>query len=180
MAGNYFDQFDGEDPVIAPTPPSEVRAQRDQELQEQSAARDQRTETRDIGETVFKNSTQLRDQFFKLKQVEDYRASIGAYNSALKTADTPAGDQSLIVSYAKLLDPGSTVREGEFETTANTDREIGKIKARLAKEFGFEGGGLLSSDARNFIRSEIRGLVENRYRPAYDQAREDYTHLRGS
>lgn len=140
-------------------------------------ARKARTETRDVAESGFQNSSDLRREFLKLKPVEEYRASVGAYNAALKTAETPAGDQSLIVSYAKMLDPGSTVREGEFETTANTDREIGKLKARLAKEFGWDGGGLLSPEARNAIRAEIKGLVENRYTPSYQQVREDYTGL---
>ena len=33
---------------------------------------------------------------------------------------SPAGDLSLIFNYMKMLDPGSTVREGEFATAQNT------------------------------------------------------------
>lgn len=159
-------------PQVPAQPPGVIYGAPDPEK-----ARKDRTETRDIAESGYENSSDLRREFLKLKPVEEYRASVGAYNAALKTANTPAGDQSLIVSYAKMLDPGSTVREGEFETTANTDREIGKLKARLAKEFGWDGGGLLSPEARNAIRAEIKGLVENRYTPSYQQVREDYTGL---
>lgn len=39
---------------------------------------------------------------------------------AAATADTPAGDMSLIFGFMKVLDPGSIVKEGEFATVENS------------------------------------------------------------
>lgn len=52
----------------------------------------------------------------------DYSKQVGAYNRMVASAQdpSPAGDLSLIFNYMKVLDPGSTVREGEFATAANS------------------------------------------------------------
>jgi hypothetical protein len=66
------------------------------------------------------------------KQINVYRKSISDVTKSLKLVDasykkilaagnkgTAAGDMSLIFSFMKILDPGSTVREGEFANAQN-------------------------------------------------------------
>jgi hypothetical protein len=53
------------------------------------------------------------DQTKNFAQVQEAYRRIGA------AQDSAAGDLSLIFSYMKMLDPGSTVREGEFATAQN-------------------------------------------------------------
>jgi hypothetical protein len=48
-----------------------------------------------------------------------FAATQDAYGRINAAQDTPAGDISLIISFMKMLDPGSVVREGEFATAQN-------------------------------------------------------------
>lgn len=68
---------------------------------------------------VVQGEGDLRKEFDGLNK--DYRVVSDAYNKIAKTSQDPsaAGDLSLIFSYMKILDPGSTVREGEFATAQN-------------------------------------------------------------
>lgn len=66
-----------------------------------------------------KGESELRKEFDNLNK--DYRVVNDAYNK-IKTVEkdpSAAGDLSLIFAYMKLLDPASTVREGEFATAQN-------------------------------------------------------------
>jgi hypothetical protein len=67
----------------------------------------------------FEKVAKLRKEFRGETQVfQDQQASMGRI---LASAEDPsaAGDLALIFNYMKLLDPGSTVREGEFATAQN-------------------------------------------------------------
>lgn len=70
-------------------------------------------------ETMVKGEGDLRKEFDGLSK--DYRVVQDAYNKIRNTAQDPsaAGDLSLIFSYMKILDPASTVREGEFANAQN-------------------------------------------------------------
>lgn len=63
----------------------------------------------------------LRGQYNSEQTVKDASAIAGAYQRIRAVANDPsaAGDLSLIFSYMKMLDPGSTVREGEFANAQN-------------------------------------------------------------
>ncbi len=62
----------------------------------------------------------LRDEFTKI--TKDYRDVSASYAKIESAANNPsaAGDLALIFGYMKMLDPGSTVREGEFATAQNS------------------------------------------------------------
>lgn len=67
------------------------------------------------------------------KNVTDVTKDLRKVDSAFRkiqkagTKNTAAGDMSLIFSFMKILDPGSTVREGEFATAQNTTGISGQI-----------------------------------------------------
>lgn len=65
------------------------------------------------------DEARLRSQF--LSQAKDFTDSSTSYQRIIDSAKNPtaAGDLSLIYNYMKMLDPGSTVREGEFATAQN-------------------------------------------------------------
>lgn len=140
-------------------------------------ARDQRNFQEGLQNTDFSQVGQLRGEFRKLQSYSDYTTALGTLNSALTTSPDAQGDQSLITSYAKMLDPNSAVREGEFATTAGTENQFNQLRARIARELGVDGGGMLSEDGRRRVRAEMRNLVEQRFRPAYERDRADYTGL---
>lgn len=67
----------------------------------------------------FEQADKLRDEF--VKGAGDFVKVRDAYGRIIASAKdpSPAGDLSLIFNYMKVLDPGSTVREGEFATAQN-------------------------------------------------------------
>lgn len=66
----------------------------------------------------FSNEKELRNEINNLPEVKTYKIASEGYNSMLQgaKADSAAGDMALIFGYMKLLDPNSTVREGEYAT----------------------------------------------------------------
>ena len=65
-------------------------------------------------------SDNLRGEVNKLAKELQFTDTFTAFNRIAASNDgTPAGDLALIFNYMKMLDPGSTVREGEFATAQN-------------------------------------------------------------
>lgn len=137
-----------------------------------------RNEGREISQDYreFDEITKLRDAFSKLPEVVEYRTAVRAYAAALKTSPNSAGDQTLITSYAKMLDPNSVVREGEFNTVASGDSRANQIIAQIQKEGGFGEGGMLRPEYRQKMRREMQNMV-SRYNDAYNLQRKDYSNF---
>lgn len=70
-------------------------------------------------DTRFENEKSIRTQYDNLSK--DTRAVMQAYGKidAAMQDQTPASNMSLIFNYMKMLDPQSTVREGEYATAEN-------------------------------------------------------------
>lgn len=95
----------------------------------------------------------LRDDY--IKNSSDYIKIRDAKNRIDTVEDTGAGDIALVFQYMKILDPGSTVREGEFATASNA---AGVPSAVLAQYNKLLGGGLLDTKARKEIRQQADKL----------------------
>jgi hypothetical protein len=69
-----------------------------------------------------KNQTSLRKEFNTLDSVKAISSQVAAFGRIVASAEDPsaAGDLALIFNYMKILDPGSTVREGEFANAQNS------------------------------------------------------------
>ncbi len=163
-APSYPGVIRGPAPTPDPVSPRDIQADNRAEIGQQS----------DISNTNFDNMRSLASDFNGLQAVKDYNTVIRQLSSALTTDPTPSGDQSLIVSYARMLDPSSVVREAEFDITAQADSALGRTVTRLQRELGIEGGGRLSPEARSRVISEMINLAVN-YRRGYEGARADYT-----
>lgn len=74
-----------------------------------------------ITDPELKAATDLRKEFQSRQGVKDFNTIETAYRKIEQAEKNPsaAGDLSLIFSYMKILDPGSTVREGEFANAQN-------------------------------------------------------------
>lgn len=72
----------------------------------------------ELSKKQFKQSSDLRKEFSKLSG--DFVKQKAAFERVQASAEKPsaAGDLALIFNFMKVLDPGSTVREGEFATAA--------------------------------------------------------------
>jgi len=94
--------------------------------------------------------------------------SIGqAYKKIETAAQNPsaAGDISLLYGYMRILDPASTVREGEFATAQNAGSIPEAIRARYNKAVN---GEMLTTVIRNDFVNQAKNLVTSQ-KEIYDQ-----------
>lgn len=85
------------------------------------------------------------------------RDSMGRIEAAAKNP-TAAGDLALIFNYMKVLDPGSTVREGEFATAQNSAGLPERIRAKYNQVIN---GERLAEDQRADFVGRARDLYQS-------------------
>jgi len=91
----------------------------------------------------------LRDDFVKASK--DFTTVRDFYDRMKAAGPTGAGDLSLVFSYMKMLDPGSTVREGEYATAQNAAGVPEGLRGLINNVVG---GGKLSAEARQQIKDQ--------------------------
>lgn len=114
----------------------------------------------------------LRADYDGMPGVKEYRVAVPQLAQGLNTKNTPQGDLALIYAYAKIMDPGSVVREGEAAAVASSDTIAGQLVAKLRKQL--EGTGTFSPEARANLRREMLGKATELNR-AYTFQRERYS-----
>ena len=112
----------------------------------------------------------LRKQFDSL--TAPYREVRDAYKRVEASAKNPsaAGDLALIFNYMKILDPGSTVREGEFATAQNAGSVPSQILAQYNKVVS---GERLTDGMRGDFTSRAKSLFEAQA-DSYNKTAEQY------
>ena len=72
----------------------------------------------------------LRKEFTGNNATKDFQKIVSAFTKIQSAAanPSPASDMSLIFNYMKMLDPGSTVREGEYATAQNATNIPNRIR----------------------------------------------------
>ena len=99
----------------------------------------------------FKHEKDLRNEWRSNGITKDSE-SISAAFAKVETAarkSTPASNLALVFNFMKILDPGSTVREGEFKTAAQAKAALSQGK-----------GGKALSKAPAFIRTHINRVLD--------------------
>lgn len=124
-----------------------------------------------------KSEGELRKEFSKM--TSEFRDVDAAYSRVIASAQDPsaAGDLALIFNYMKMLDPGSTVREGEFANAENAGGIPQRIMARynsiingerldptVRADFVDRAGSLYQASANSAQRQAdfYNGLAEQR------------------
>ena len=115
------------------------------------------------GVADFSEVQSLRKEF--AAETKPFMAINDAYGRVLASAEdpSPAGDMALIFNYMKVLDPGSTVREGEFATAQNAGSVPQGIVARYNKVIN--GEMLETNQRKDFV---------NRAGKLYKRAEKNY------
>jgi hypothetical protein len=98
----------------------------------------------------------LRTSF--LNQAKPHIEITQAYRKIVSAPDTAPGDMSKIFGYMKILDPGSTVREGEYASAENARGVPDSIKAMYNKVID---GTRLTGKQRGEFDSAANALVES-------------------
>jgi len=112
----------------------------------------------------------LRKEFTSLQKIKDFSKVSDAYTRVVESSRNPsaAGDLALIFNYMKVLDPGSTVREGEFATAQNAAGVGGRV---VSLYNSIIRGERLNVDQRaDFVDRSTRLYkgAENQTKPLYD------------
>jgi len=124
-------------------------------------------------EKKLKFENDLRDDY--LKQSDDFTKQRDAYGRIQASASEPsaAGDLALIFNYMKILDPGSTVREGEFANAQNAGGIPDRIRATFNK---IQRGERLSQAQRDdFLKQS--GLIYEKSAQQQNKTRDIFSTL---
>jgi hypothetical protein len=121
--------------------------------------------------------TNYRKEFNSLPEVTRYKAAIPAYK-AIESAVTRPGAQSeinLIYGLAKLYDPESVVREGEYATIANSQSIPEWVKGQAQR---LAGGGKLTDETKRQILTEAQARIGT-FKQEYEGAQATYSGIVG-
>ena len=135
----------------------------------------------------------MRKEFSK--ESGEFISVRNSYQRVLASVEdpSPAGDLALIFNFMKMLDPGSTVREGEFANAENSAGVAQRIRGQYNKIIG--EGRLSATQRADFTdRAErlfigitknqsaliktFRGIARRNNLPAKDIVREDLTEFK--
>ena len=124
---------------------------------------------------VVKGESDLRKEFTGLPTVKDFQSQSTAFGRVVASAKDPsaAGDLALIFNYMKVLDPGSTVREGEFATAQNASGIPGRVASLYNNILR---GERLNPEQRNDFVDRARRLYISAA-SSYENIRSDYTDI---
>lgn len=111
-----------------------------------------------VKEGKTRSTEKLRDDF--TSQSKGFQNVTESYQRVIASAKdpSPAGDLALIFNYMKTLDPGSTVREGEFATAAQSGAFGDRIKAAAGR---IANGERLSDEMRADFVNRAKLLYES-------------------
>jgi hypothetical protein len=146
-------------------------------IRSSSATRDIAQATRDAA-TISKrgsNEEGLRKEFASLPEVKNLKEAIPAYQAVIKAAkiNNPQADINLVYGLAKLYDPASVVREGEYSTIANSQAIPEWIKGMAQRLVG--GGRLTDATKKQIV--EQASIRLNSYQSEVDGARRGYDEI---
>lgn len=112
--------------------------------------------TAEMNKLELENFSKIRNAYKGEKAVDFYQKLRStwqkidvAYEQAYEVENPQVADVSMVFNYMKMLDPGSTVREGEYATAKNTTGIAGSIMNSYNKAVG---GGFLSDAQRRDFR----------------------------
>ena len=124
---------------------------------------------------TFKRSTNLRKEYNRLgltKNTASITQSFTKIQNLAEATQTGANDISLIFAYMKMLDPGSTVREGEQATARNSGAIPDAIKLQYNRLIGGADKILPPETRRNFFKEagriysgqlDLQGQIDTQY-----------------
>lgn len=125
---------------------------------------------------IYKLEGGMRDDFRKDTQTFD-TVSRAWGNIQNSMSGTGASDMSLIFSFMKMLDPGSTVREGEYANAQNTASVPETIRAKYNQAVQSDSPILGDIQRKNFLTQG--GAIYNSALDNYEKVSGEYSALAG-
>lgn len=108
-------------------------------------------DTESISSETMKIADGLRGEYLQQTKNNGFLEVTNRYKIIKSASSTPAGDISLIFGYMKMLDPTSTVREGEFENVKQAASYMDRVYG-----IGLKGvtGNTLNDKQRQWLKQE--------------------------
>jgi len=144
-------------------------------VQIEQAARAQATGAGTLSNQQTTNAAKLRDDFNALPTVKAYREVLPIYESMqdAATRDSKAADLNIVYGLAKIMDPGSVVREGEIVMANDTQGVADKLNGFI---HGIQGEGRLRPEVRQQLLGEAASRVGS-IKTVHDQAASQFTEM---
>ncbi|MNL01000.1 hypothetical protein D3C87_1214530 [compost metagenome] len=120
-------------------------------------------------------STAIRKEFESLPEVKNYKQALPSFRGiedAVKR-NTPMSDINIVYGIAKLYDPNSVVREGEYSTVANAPAIPERVKGYVQY---VAGGGKLTDEVKSQILTEARSRMGT-FDKEFGAARDRYSDI---
>lgn len=112
-----------------------------------------------VNEKAFDTESKLRKEFNDDRQVQAFTTIHGAaksINESFKDNDFERADSgrdiNLLYNFIKMMDPGSTVREGEVQLTTGASPILDRVVQQYKR---LKEGGLLPTDLRKSLVSQV-------------------------
>ena len=137
----------------------EDRKMKKMELESKFKVDQQEREKKNV-EQNFQRENALRDEWLKNGTTTRSQQIKEAHDRLVSAPNTPAGDMSLIYSLNKIMDPGSTVREGEFANAQATTSAMGQLQSFYRK--AMTGQRLTPEQRRDFMNTASQLLAAQR------------------
>lgn len=144
------------------------------QLGQSAEARAGRNEADQNLKDSIQNAQTLKGSYEALTPIKEYRAILPQLIQSLDLPEDPTADTTLLYNYAKVMDPGSVVRESEQGMAAGGASVFDGAVANLKKQLGIEGGGSLTPEVRQRLKRDMLQRVQGMGK-AYRQQRQRYT-----
>ena len=120
------------------------------------------------------NSTinQIAGSFDNEQIVKDYNSILAQVNFVKTAGTTPTDDISRVYAFAKVMDPTSVVREGEYKTVQDYSQALLQ-QFGLRAERVFTNTGFLTPEARTFLQNTLQRRLTTSQQQ-YDNLRTSY------
>lgn len=154
---------------------ADARDERRVKLQEEEFKRKSAPKPKAAEGSNLKGAGELRKEYNSLPEVKDFKDVSTSFEKIRRAAQNPsaAGDLSLIFAYMKVLDPGSTVREGEF---ANAQAAAGADQRLLSAIGQVRSGQRLTDEQRRDFLAQAQKLYDS-HKVSFQRARDMYRGL---
>lgn len=113
----------------------------------------------------------IAGQFDNEQAVKNYQTIAETVNSVRSAGNSPTDDIQRIYAIAKVLDPNSAVREGEYKTVQDYATSLLQ-RSGLKTRRVFTNSGFLTEEARTFINTTLTNRLnasEKAYKNVYDE-----------
>lgn len=114
----------------------------------------------------------IAGQFDAEQAVKNYQTSAEAIDALNSAGSSPTDDIGRIYAFAKVMDPNSVVREGEYKTVQDYSTALLERTGLKAKRV-FSNTGFLTEEARTFMKTTLDNRLSSS-KKAYDNIYSEY------